>query len=527
MHYVVGSGPSGIAVTHALLARGLKVTMLDIGRECEVDNILAARSLAQRAPEAWDSSEVAKLRGELFDVPGPRKLLYGSDFAYADDRQLPLEQTGTRCLHSGARGGLSNVWGASVLPASPADFADWPVSAEAMAPHYAAVARLLEISGAHDELERLFPYHAAPAEPLRLSRQAGKMLARMQAHRECLGLAGIHFGRSRLAVRTLEGKDSGGCRHVGLCLTGCPYMAIWNAAAALAALMGHEGFSYQGGVRVTAVESFAGGVRIQGTSTQGEARALSWQGRSVYLACGPLSSSAIVLRSLAAPAPRLELPYQPYFIIPLLALENTSGIEHERLHTLAQLYLEIMDGGITRHPVHLQLYGYNDFIQAQFDKYFGRLGPLTQPLRRMLLGRLLVVQGYLDSAEAAGMRVEAQRGADGVFEKLALRAPPPDRQLTRKINRLVGLLTRHCRRIGAMPIRPMLRIGVPGEGNHIGGIFPMREVPGQFQSDVTGQMAGLPGVHIVDASVLPRLPAASYTYTIMANAHRIGSMAPA
>jgi len=513
-------------VASALLARGVEVTMLDIGQECEPGKIMAVRNLARRPPHEWQSSEAAVLRGKILDVSKPHKLLYGSDFAYADDEHVPVEQIGTHCLHSGARGGLSNVWGASVLPARPADFQGWPVTNETMAPHYAAVARLLEVAGTHDDLAAQYPFHHTPAASLRSSRQAGIMLARMRANRDRLLQAGIHFGGSRLAVRTREDLSGKGCQHVGMCLTGCPYMAIWNAATSLAELMRHERFTYQGGVRVTAIKRAAGGVRVHGASAQG-AKALYWEGRAAYLACGPLASSAIVLRSLSAPVARLKLQYQPYFMVPLLALQNVPDVERERLHTLAQIYLEIMDDRITRNPVHLQIYGYNDFIRANLDRFLGRFGPLGRPMRRQLLGRLMVVQGYLDSGESTGIDVEIKRAPDGSFQKLVLRAPPSDKRLSRKMERIIRLLTRHCRQTGVVPIRPMLRIGLPGEGNHIGGVFPMRMNPGTFETDTTGQVSGLPGVHIVDASVLPRLPAATYTYTIMANAHRIGSTVPA
>jgi choline dehydrogenase-like flavoprotein len=36
-----------------------------------------------------------------------------------------------------------------------------------------------------------------------------------------------------------------------------------------------------------------------------------------------------------------------------------------------------------------------------------------------------------------------------------------------------------------------------------------------------GAVAGLEGVYVVDASVLPSLPAKAHTFTVMANAHRI------
>jgi choline dehydrogenase-like flavoprotein len=49
----------------------------------------------------------------------------------------------------------------------------------------------------------------------------------------------------------------------------------------------------------------------------------------------------------------------------------------------------------------------------------------------------------------------------------------------------------------------------------------MRQNPGPLETDVRGQLRDLPGVHLVDSSVLPSLPATTFTYTVMANADRV------
>lgn len=517
MYYVIGSGPSGVVTAHALLSRGLPVTMLDIGHECDSDRLAVARQLARLEPEAWDPALVTRLRGPSPDSRLPRKLCYGSDFSYAPDTQLALEQQGTHCLHSSARGGLSNVWGASVLPARADDFQGWPLTLEAMAPHYAATARLLGIAGVRDELEAHFPYYSAPTAPLAPSHQAQLLLARMRARRDRLARSGIVFGQSRLAVRTTDDDSGAGCRYTGLCLTGCPYTAIWNAASLLPALAARGDFTYHGGVRITAVESLAGTVRIHGVSVDGGTEQ-KWEGRKVFLACGPLSASSIVVRSLNVSDRRLRLWYQPYFLLPLLALQGVPDAANERLHTLTQLYLELMDERISARPVHLQLYTYNHFIRERLERLRFLPDSLCAGIRRLAEGRLLVMQGYLDSSEAEGIELSARDPSGG----LQLRAGP-DGQVARKVHRAVAVLTRRFRDIGALPLRPLLRIGLPGEGNHIGCVFPMRHEPGRFETNIVGELSQLPGVHLVDASVLPSLPAASYTYTIMANAHRIAS----
>ncbi|HEX9047187.1 MAG TPA: NAD-dependent epimerase/dehydratase family protein, partial [Verrucomicrobiae bacterium] len=63
----------------------------------------------------------------------------------------------------------------------------------------------------------------------------------------------------------------------------------------------------------------------------------------------------------------------------------------------------------------------------------------------------------------------------------------------------------------------------PGRGFHSGGSFPMRQNPGELETDALGRLRGWRRIHLVDASVLPDIPATQITFSVMANAHRIGS----
>ena len=69
----------------------------------------------------------------------------------------------------------------------------------------------------------------------------------------------------------------------------------------------------------------------------------------------------------------------------------------------------------------------------------------------------------------------------------------------------------------------MLKIGEFGEGYHVGGAFPMKKKPSNFESDLYGRPYGFNKVHIVDASIFPSVPATTITLTIMANAYRIAN----
>lgn len=75
---------------------------------------------------------------------------------------------------------------------------------------------------------------------------------------------------------------------------------------------------------------------------------------------------------------------------------------------------------------------------------------------------------------------------------------------------------------------PSYEISIPGRSYHCGGTFPMTNRNGIENGELTTNTFGLlnrtKNVHIVDASVFPSIPAQTITYTVMANAYRIGSL---
>ncbi len=519
MYYVIGSGPSGVAAASALLDEGRQVTMLDVGETCEPARLDLARRLAAMPRELWSQADLAEVRGPSYfaDPDQPIKRAYGSTFAYALDEMRHDSQDGTRCVQSFARGGLSNVWGAAVLPAHARDLQGWPIGLADLEGGYAAVARWMPIAGEDDGLAADFPFYGPRLPGLRPSRQATAQLTTLTAHRGELRDAGVTFGQSRLAVRSVAGAAGAACQYTGLCLTGCPYFAIWSADHALAGLQRNPNFTYRSGFRVETLRtSDAHGPTIVGSGPGGHDELLP--ATRVFVACGPIATARMVLHSMARYEHAITLRYQPYFLLPMLAASGTQAVESEALHALAQLFVEINAREISPFTVHLQFYTFNTFVEERLRSMLWALGPLSGLARRRLAGRLVAVQGYLHSSHSDGIAVKARADAAGRRARLELRASSPPRDI---VNSVVRHLRRHRRRLGATPLPLMLQIGRPGDGNHCGGSFPMQQSPGPLETDALGQLRELPGVHLVDSSVLPSLPATTFTYTVMANAHRI------
>lgn len=518
---VLGSGPTGVASARALLDRGCEVLLIDAGAELEPDRRARLTSL-----KSVDPAVVRERMGDLAPVALPSerggfplKLAFGSRFPYAFEEMSRLEQEGTRCVESHARGGLSNVWGAAILPFRESDVRGWPVSHEEMARHYAAVAAWMPICGGRDDLESEFPYHGAVPGSLALSRQARMLQQWMLRHRAELHDRGYRFGQARLAVRGESAAD--GCQSVGLCLTGCPFGAIFNAADVLDEMRALPRFRYLSGFKVERLVEDGELVSILGRRADG-GTSEKFEARRVLVALGVISTTKLVLRSLRETHTALELRYHPYFLMPLLLLGNTSDVGTERLHALAQLFVEVDDPGVSSELVHLQLYTFSPQLEAQMRGVLHILGPLGAALTSRVVGRLAVIQGYFHASEATPILVRALR--DRHAQGIALRLTAGDtRPIERKVARLAWKLRRDARFTGFFPIPLATRFGRPGDGNHVGAIFPMRHKPGALEVDTLGRLQGQGRIHLVDASVLPSLPATTITYTAMANAHRIAT----
>ena len=521
MHCVIGSGPAGVACAKALLARGATVRMLDAGLELEPDRARIVRQFADAKPSTWPKGDRARLKGDMAaGAKGiPLKFAFGSDFPYREtETHIPWRGQDTSVRPSLALGGLSNVWGATLLPYREADIADWPIKSAQLEKHYRAVLELTGLSAQHDDLEEWFPLHCDQPHVLECSQPARLLLHNLNRHRDALRERGWRFGRSRLAVRAADNSRGIGCVYCGFCMYGCPYGCIFNSASTVHELRAENHFSYERDVVVTSVREHSGKVAIEGFHRQTRAP-LAFEADRVYLAAGVIPTAQILLRSQSAYDHPLHLRDSQYFLFPLVLARRTRDVQTASLHTLSQVFIELCRPQISRHTVHLQVYTYSDLIGEAVRKTFGPLARPLERLARQLEERMVIVQGYLHSDESRTMAMTLKR--NGAKDCLHLNALP-NPETRRIVKRVLREMLRQSRRLGGIVLPPMLQLAEPGRGFHCAGSFPMRENPQPFESDCLGRPHGWTRVHAVDATVLPGAPATTITFSVMANAHRIG-----
>lgn len=512
---VIGSGPAGMACASALLSQGRTVQMLDAGVTIEAEKleiVHAARDGGLLRPETapWLQRPLVQARDGI-----PRKLLFGSDFPFqAAAEHLRLSTDGVGLEPTFAFGGFSTIWGAAVMPYVDRDIEDWPIRARDLGPHYEACARLLGFAAEEDDLAEEFPLYGEPPGQVAPSNQARALLTTMSRNRRSLAAAGVRFGRARVAIRP-PGPE-GGCVACGLCLHGCPDDNIFNTQQAIRDFEASGRFAYRPGVVIETVSEEGTVARASGYDLRSR-EPLSFEANRVFIASGAIATTGILLRSGNLYGSPVRLRDSQYFLAPLLTASAVPDVAEERLHTLAQVFLsmsdEKMSGGKSQF---LQIYSYNWLLAEEVRRKLGALSILARPF----LERLMLVQGYLHSDMSGGIDVvlDGRPGADRLRLSAVLNSTtkPTIKRVMRKLLALAPSMR-------AVPVAPLIRIAEPGRGFHSGGSFPMQAAPGDRQSDILGRPFGWKRVHAVDATVLPSIAATTITYTVMANAHRIGS----
>jgi choline dehydrogenase-like flavoprotein len=509
MHYVIGSGPAGVSCAMALVARGEEVTMLDAGFALEPEAEAVVAGMSKQAPSEWSADALARMKVLATVGDAPRKLVYGSDYPYRQpEGYQPPAGKNVDFSPSFAVGGLSNVWGAAMLPYLQRDVDDWPITLADLARYYPRVLEFVPLAGRIDPLAGLFPLYTDRFQEHRSSAQARRFLDVLERHRDDLAAQGFSFGASRLAVE-VKRDGGGGCVYCGMCMFGCPYDLIYSSRHTLAHLAAHSNFRYVGGVVVERLIERGNAVSVHARRLTGFP--VSFEAERVFVGAGAVPTTQLMMDSLGLEETMLR--DSQYFLLPMLQ-PAASGARREELHTLAQAFLELWDPAISKRTIHLQLYTYNDIYDLELRRRFGRLYPFLPS--GQVLDRMSLIQGFLHSDDSVSVRV-VRRG-----DILKLRKVKNERP-RKVVGRVVRKLVRNSLRFGLAPVLPMMKFEQPGKSFHFGGTFPMSTDPERGQTDVLGRPAGLERVHIIDSSVFPSIPATTITLSVMANAYRIGT----
>lgn len=527
---VIGSGISGISAAHALVARGVKVTILDVGEYLDEPRQTLLKKLHNQVPTKWNENFANLLfKNDSFGSKNilPKKMHFGSDYIYAKDRpfsKLVTNTDGRVPYPNFALGGFSNIWGAASLPIDSCDMVDWPFSRSELEPYFIKVGQIIPLCGGEGNLSDSFPTYHDQLGTLDIGPQGMALMEDLDRVRVHLKSRNTIFGKSRLAVHTHEAYgDVLPCNGCGNCFTGCIRKSIFSTLPILDELVRSKKVVYRAGFFVDSIDEKNSKVYIKGKETKFN-NEIELVFDAVFVGAGPINTTRMLLRSKNIYDQILLLKESQKFVMPMLRLRGADTNIDYQAPTLASVFLETKVPTISDHWIHAQIISMNELIikaanlpgtKHSFGKYLWN--PL---LRHMMVGWFGM---HSDHSSQVELKLRQGSGGGSNSLELGLRVSNLARATAVKAAKEVF---RTGLSFDTIFLYKMIKFSNPGSGTHCGSSFPMKATPTErFDSDVLGRPFGWSKVFIVDSSALPSIPGTTLAYTVMANAYRVASTA--
>lgn len=492
-HVVIGSGPSGVAAASILRAAG--VTILDVGHTAArgtpdpsvwLQGITGARAIH---PKLGQPAFQHVNSGEWIDL-------------FAHGRPVEAELRG-----SWAAGGYSNAWGAQLPRYVPADLSGtmaWPVPVQDFTAHYAALEAEIGIAGTVDAMHEELGRSSALLPPLPLGTAADVLMSR--AHR--LTAVNAALGQPRLAVLTRPHRGRPAHAFSGDEFHAPARDSVYTALQTLQELRADPRVQYLAGQRVLSFEEAEDGVwlTIEDVATRARSRCLV---QRVYVACGTVQSTALVARSNGWTGRTFPLLDHAVSLMPVVVPQ---ALVRRAKGPAYPIQLALLPDRTARDEF-VSLY---DLGSLTLDELCKQLPlPLPYALACAPLARQCVLAAQIWTRSDGSEQHRLKIGAQGQISLHYGQPRRPDfRRLARVLRRLGGFT--HPRLASASP---------PGWGYHHAGTLPMALRPREGQTHLDGRLWNHRRVRVIDASVLPTLPAKNHSLTMMANARRIATEA--
>jgi choline dehydrogenase-like flavoprotein len=300
---VVGSGISGGWAAKELTERGLRVLLLERGKNVEhvKDYVNAGKAPWEYAHRGGRTRSMEEDYPVLKrDYPLNEKNL---DW-WASDRDSPYTEIKRFDWYRGYHvGGRSLTWGRQSYRWSDLDFeanareaiaVDWPIRYADLARWYDHVERHAGISGSRENMAQLPDGEFLPAMPLNCveTTVAERLTAKFDARRRIIP------GRAANLSQALPGR--GACRYRNACWLGCPFGAYFSSqSSTLPAARATGRLTLKPWAIVTDVvfdrdRKRASGVRVLDAVTE---QTTEYRARVVFLCASTLNSTWILMRS--------------------------------------------------------------------------------------------------------------------------------------------------------------------------------------------------------------------------------------
>jgi len=445
---IIGAGPNGLASALAAIHLGYKVVLIDPWNDYRSfeDDIQANRVIKKLiAKKAF--------RGSLSMYEYPQNLIKRNA-----EQDFPLSLT---------RGGLTSVWGSNSYP-------------------WSEVTKSFEESDLNSEIVEILNNNISIESQLSENQLSSNFVTEIISKSTSQKISAVSFNTSYVAL------NRSACVFCGECLSGCNYGAIFNAERLWDSLIRAKKVELVKGF-VEKIEKIKNSILIR-YSIDDQTQEL--QVARVFVACGPIASTALLQRSSLIDK-EVQLQDSQVFYTGFIKLSIKAELQTK--FNLVQAYCRIK---LKSSFIHLSVY---EASLVSTQRIIG-MSKIANVLPRGLFRWILPVIGFLPEHHSQKITLKF----DGSSTEIQV-PPLSKKSLLFNFIFLKNFLSFTRLRILHIPFT--LKFSNAGASYHLGKL----QKDGKMLLDSLGQPRGGSGIHVVDSSSLHSIQPGPITVFSMFN----------
>ena len=518
---VIGSGPTGATIVNELLKLNKKVTVIDIGNTIEKKNLdIKDNYLKTKNKKEFFKSIKKNKISKKYKNPH-LKFPFGSEFVFQTNNYEDfIAPKNLDFILSNAYGGLSNIWGTMVSPFFPKDIENWDIEFNDYYKNKLEVEQIIPVSGSKDNLEEFFGINFGKDHKYNLSNPAKSFLNNLSNRKKILNNNGLFFGRSKVALGNYYSENNTECQECGLCHYGCPYDCMFNSSQLFEIHKINKNLNYIS-------NKFAEKIICEGTSNTLECidtvtkKEISFSAKNIFLCCGPISTAALLFRSNLVKSEKVVFKESQRFFLPIFNKKHIKNSTTQNKNVLSELYLEIFDKNISSKSIHLQYYTFVDIFLKPLEKFFGSYVYLFPKIFPFIFGRINLLIGYLHSDYSN--KIIMTKSQNSISGKYQYSLSFEKNELINEVIKKITLYLKKNLKEDFYISNGLTNINLTGASYHYGSSFPMSNLENSLKdhTNLNGELNKFKNIFLLDASILPDMPAHPTTFNVCINAARI------
>jgi GMC oxidoreductase len=520
---VVGSGCSGAMAAQTLLAKGLKVHLLDVGikdtrygndiPEGNFEHIRQTNNQQHQLflGKEFESLEMSESKSGAQLTP-PRKHLtqFTNDF-------LRIQSSSFFPVESLAYGGLGAGWGLGCCVYSETELIKCGLDPATMQLAYDTIAQRIGISADATDNASAYTIGKVPhyLPPLELD-ETQFLLEKFNRKKEKFNQLDFFMGRPALALLSRDFNERKATQYDDMHFYHDTGNSAYRPGLTIDKLLRHSNFFMSSMQLVISFLEDENGVEVNCVHVETHEKT-KFRARKLVLAVGALSSARIVVRSFSTSS-KLSFLCNPYTYYPCLNPFMAGKKIMEKKTGMAQLSLFHDPENKHANIAMASLYSYRSLFLFRLLNEIPLNYKDSREIMRFLLSGI-VIMGIHHPDEFNSNRFLLRKSkTDSItgdaFEMEFVLSKDEQRTLLAREKKFTSVM----RQLGYWALKRVQ----PGMGAsiHYAGTLPFSKEEKPFTLDKSGRLHGTKNVFVADSSGFTYLPAKGLTFSLMANAHR-------